>query len=160
MQLLLQKRLAKKAKGLCVPKRMPTTERRRWQRIHLAIPVFVRGADEQGKQFLEFTTALNISAGGALLAIRRYLPRSSRVSLEIPSAPLPPLSVAPHFVKTIGARLVHITHSDECDLWGLKFTRPLTRSAKVPKNTPKIGSSTRPPRNLSDLKVSNTQRGL
>jgi hypothetical protein len=37
----------------------------------LAIPVFVRSRDEKGREFLEFATALNISAGGMLVAVMR-----------------------------------------------------------------------------------------
>ncbi len=101
------------------------TERRRWQRLPLAVPVFARGVDEQGKEFLEFTTALNVSAGGALLALRRYVPRSSRITLVIPSAPLPRLAVPPHFVRTVQARVVRVTHSERCHLWGMQFAQPL-----------------------------------
>lgn len=102
-----------------------SVERRRWQRLGISIPVFVRGVDPQGKEFLEFTTALNISAGGALLLIRRYLSPPSEVSLEIPSAPLP-LIPGPHrSVKTIRARLTRVSHGEVCDLWGLKFVRPI-----------------------------------
>lgn len=104
---------------------MRKADKRRWERLPLAIPVFVRGTDAQGKQFIEFTTALNISAGGALLATRRYLPQSRRLLLEIPSAPLAPLKVPPRLVKTMEARVVRVTHADKCDLWGLKFTRAL-----------------------------------
>ena len=72
----------------------PVQERRQWMRIPLTIPLFVRGTDEQGKAFLEFTCALNFSAGGALLALRQHLSRHAQVSLEIPSAPLPHLPVS------------------------------------------------------------------
>ncbi len=102
------------------------SERRRWERLSIAIPVFVRGMDDRGKEFLEFTSALNISAGGALLAIRRHLKRSSRITLEIPSAPLPQLGVSPHFVRNVRARVVRVTHSDHGHLWALRFSRPLT----------------------------------
>lgn len=108
---------------LAVPKQ--SAERRRWQRLGISIPVFVRGVDEQGKEFLEFTTALNISAGGALLVIRRYLSPSRQVSLEIPSAPLPLIPGSQRSVKTIRARLTRVSHGDVCDLWGLKFMRPI-----------------------------------
>ena len=101
------------------------SERRRWQRLPLAIPVFACGTDEHGKEFREFTTALNISAGGALLAMRRYLPTSSRISLEIPSAPLPRVGISSDFVRNLQAQLVTITHSQQCYLCGLKFARPL-----------------------------------
>jgi len=52
--------------------------------LPLAIPVFVRSRDEKGKEFLEFATALNVSAGGALVAVRRSLPPTAQVLLEIP----------------------------------------------------------------------------
>jgi len=103
-------------------------ERRSWHRLPLAIPLFVRGTDEHGREFLEFTTALNISAVGALLAIRRTLPISSLILLEIPSAPLPTTSGAPHLVKKLKAHIVRVAHMAECDLWGLKFTTPLVGS--------------------------------
>lgn len=101
-------------------------ERRKWPRLAVALPVFVRGVDEQGREFLEFTSALNISAGGALLAIRRYLPRSTRIVLEFPSAPLPRLKTGPRYIRSLRARLVRVTHSDRCHLCGLRFSRPLS----------------------------------
>jgi len=111
--------------GACVDGRYRGTERRRWDRLPVAVPFFVRGADDRGKEFIEFATALNISAGGALLAMRRYLPRSSRISLEIPCAPLPQ-NVARSVVRTLRARVVRVTHSEPLHLWALQFTRPLT----------------------------------
>jgi len=100
-------------------------ERRQWERLPLAIPVFVCGTDDRGKQFREFTTAMNISAGGALLATRRYLPVSSQISLEIPTAPLPRAGIGSDYVQSLQARLVTVTHSEQCYLCGLKFSRPL-----------------------------------
>lgn len=105
-------------------------DRRKHQRLPLSIPVFVRGLDQEGKEFLEFATALNISAGGILLATRRSLPKSAALSLEIPVAPLPTTSASPQSVRSLKARLVRITHGERCHLMGLKFTRPLQRGAK------------------------------
>ena len=105
--------------------RQQDTERRRWGRLPVSIPVFMRGVDERGKEFLEFATALNISAGGALLASRRYLAPSAKISLEIPCAPLPPVAVLPDSVRTLQARLVRVTPSDRFHLLGLKFSKPL-----------------------------------
>ena len=105
------------------------SERRKHQRLPLSIPVFVRGVDQDGKDFLEFATALNISGGGVLLATRRSLPRSTSLSLEIPVAPLPANTVSPQSVRSLKARLVRITHGERCHLLGLKFTRPLHDTA-------------------------------
>jgi hypothetical protein len=100
-------------------------ERRKWPRLPLAIPVFVRSRDEKGKDFLEFATALNISAGGALVAVRRSLPRTAQVLLEIPSAPLAAANNLPRAARTMRARTVRIQSAEGYHLLGLKFSRPL-----------------------------------
>ena len=80
-------------------------ERRKHQRLPLSIPVFVRGVDENGKEFLEFATALNISAGGILLATRRSLPKSAGLSLEIPVAPLPADAFSNQSVRSLESQI-------------------------------------------------------
>src|SRR5579872_1723159 len=77
-------------------------ERRKWSRLPLAIPVFVRSRDRKGKDFLEFATCLNVSAGGMLVAIRRVLPAIAQLRLEIPSAPI--ASLAPRAARTLRAK--------------------------------------------------------
>src|SRR5437870_10643355 len=103
----------------------PTPERRRWARLSLAIPVFVRGINGQGREFLEFSALLNESAGGALLAIRRPLRRWSRVSLEIPSAPILRNVRLRRTIRMLRARVIRITYVDGWNLCGLQFARPL-----------------------------------
>jgi c-di-GMP-binding flagellar brake protein YcgR len=93
--------------------------------LPLAIPIFVRSRDEDGKELLEFATALNISAGGALVAVRRSLPLSAQVLLEIPSAPLVSGNSFPKASRILRARAVRVTHVDGYHLLGLKFSRPL-----------------------------------
>jgi PilZ domain len=105
--------------------RKPETERRKWPRLPLAIPVFVRSRDEKGKEFLEFATALNISAGGALVAVRRSLPPAAQVLLEIPSAPLSATTALPKASRTLRARTLRVTHAEGYHLVGLRFSRPL-----------------------------------
>ncbi len=100
-------------------------ERRRWQRLPVGLPVFVRGTDARGKQFLDFTNILNISSGGALLATRVTLSRSASVSLEIPSAPLAQFGPLPDHVRAIQARVMRATHLEACSLYGLRFRRQL-----------------------------------
>ncbi len=106
----------------------PAAERRRWPRLPLAIPVFVRSRPEQDKEFLEFATALNVSAGGMLVVVRRSLPASVEVSLEIPSAPLAALATLPKAARTLRARVLRTEHSEAYNLVGLKFDRPLVES--------------------------------
>lgn len=114
-------------------RRRPEKERRKWTRLPLAIPVFVRSRDEKGKEFLEFATALNISAGGALVAIRRSLPKAAQVLLEIPSAPLAATASLPRAARTLRARATRITHAEGYHLLGLKFSRPLLNGTSQPR---------------------------
>jgi len=91
--------------------------------------MFVRSRDEKGKEFLEFATALNVSAGGALVAVRRSLPLSAQVSLEIPSAPLASAAALPKAYRIVRARSVRVTHAEGYHLIGLKFSHPLLNHA-------------------------------
>jgi hypothetical protein len=112
-------------------RRSPETETRKWPRLPLAIPIFVRSRDDDGKELLEFATALNISAGGALVAVRRSLPLSAQVLLEIPSAPLVSGNSFPKACRILRARTVRITHVDGYHLLGLKFSQPLLNGKSV-----------------------------
>ena len=115
--------------GARLSRKASDPERRRWPRLPLAIPVFVRTRDDKGKEFLEFATALNVSAGGALVAVRRSLVASAQVVLEIPSAPLAATTALPKASRTLRARTVRVVHAEGYHLVGLKFSRPL-----VPEN--------------------------
>src|SRR5258708_10560684 len=101
------------------------SERRKWPRLPLAIPVFVRSRDVKGKEFLEFATALNVSAGGMLVAIRRLLPAIAQIRLEIPSAPVAALAMLPRTSRTLRAKALRTTPAEGYYLLGLKFARPL-----------------------------------
>ena len=120
----------------------PESERRRWARLPLAIPVFVRSRDQDGKEFLEFATAWNVSSGGALIAVRRSLRLSSQVLLEIPSAPA---ATSPSHSKAssrLQARTKWVTHGEGYHLVGLKFNHPLPNHALPPgKPRRKVASS-------------------
>jgi hypothetical protein len=107
----------------------PPTERRKWSRLPLAIPVFVRSRDREGKEFLEFATALNVSAGGMLVAVRKVLPAAAHIQLEIPSAPVAAVALLPRASRDLRAKALRTTPAEGCYLLGLKFTRPLLRSA-------------------------------
>lgn len=104
------------------------SERRKWPRLPLAIPVFVRSRDGKGKEFLEFATALNVSAGGMLVAIRRALPAIAQINLEIPSAPVAALAVLPRASRNLRAKTVRTTPAEGYYLLGLKFARPLLQT--------------------------------
>jgi hypothetical protein len=112
-----------------VPRRLSNKEERKWARLQLAIPVFIRARDGIGKDSLEFATAINISPGGALVVVRRSLPKSAVVSLEIPSAHIGPIHGLKTSSRIMQAKAVWITHLDAYHLLGLKFDRPLATDA-------------------------------
>lgn len=105
--------------------RTPEKERRKWPRLPLAIPIFVRSREDNGKETLEFATALNVSAGGALVALRRSLPLSAQVVLEIPCAPLVSTTALPKSSRILRARTLRIIHAEGYNLIGMKFSRSL-----------------------------------
>lgn len=106
------------------------SDRRKWARLPLAIPVFVRSRDGKGKEFLEFATSLNVSAGGMLVAIRRVLPSVTGLQLEIPSAPVAAMAMMPRAARTLHAKALRTTPADGYYLLGLKFSRPLPVAKK------------------------------
>jgi hypothetical protein len=99
-------------------------ERRDWDRLPISIPFFVRGSKPDGEEFLEFATALNLSAGGLLLATRRYLEPGSHISLEIPVALLNKAHL-PRSVSLLHAIVLRCTPDRQYFLIGLQFEEPL-----------------------------------
>src|ERR1700752_1828575 len=114
------------------------SERRKWARLPLAIPVFVRSRDGKGKEFLEFATSLNVSAGGMLVAIRRTLPDIAQIRLEIPSAPVAAMAMLPRAARTLNAKTLRTTPAHGYYLLGLKFARPLLLSEKLSPSRRKL----------------------
>jgi hypothetical protein len=120
-----------------VATRNPSKNARKWTRLHLSIPVFIRSRDENGQDSLEFATAINISAGGALVVVRRSLPKLTRVSLEVPSAPIGTTDGTAAGSKVIQAKAVWVGHQNDYHLLGLKFNRPLSTDMSQNKPTRK-----------------------
>jgi hypothetical protein len=110
------------------------SERRAWSRLPLPIPLFVRSRDSKGKDLLEFATALNVSAGGALVAMHGALRPATQVSLEIPSAPLPISAPVRKNSRNLRAKVVRVSHADGYNLVGVKFVQPLL-PAIAPRET-------------------------
>jgi hypothetical protein len=100
-------------------------ERRRSPRIHLQIPMFVRGVNAAGAEFLELTKTLDISATGAFLASPRLLSANHIVSLTIP-APLPSSAgILPPETPPIQARVRRQRAAGDIHLVGVEFLKPL-----------------------------------
>lgn len=108
------------------------SERRRWPRLPLAIPVFVRSRLDRDKEFLEFATALNVSAGGMLIALRHSLPAETEISLEIPSAPLSDSALLPVTTRALRATVLRTQLGHTFHLVGLKFSQPLLKTSLKP----------------------------
>jgi hypothetical protein len=99
-------------------------ERRGWERLPISIPFFVRGTSASGEEFLEFATALNLSAGGVLLAARRYMDPGTQLSLEIPVA-LANKAQLPRSISQLQATVLRCTADRQYFLLGLQFHEPL-----------------------------------
>jgi len=98
-------------------------ERRRSPRMRLQIPVFVRGLDATGTEFLDLTKTLDISATGAVLISPRQLPTDQVLSLTIP-APTPP-SMVPTETPPIQARVCRNQQVGSAYLLGVQFLKAL-----------------------------------
>jgi PilZ domain len=103
-------------------------ERRDWDRLPISIPFFVRGRKGSGEEFLEFATALNLSAGGVLLATRKFLDPGTEISLEIPVA-LVNKAQLPRSVSLLHATVLRCIPDRQYYLLGLRFDEPLIQEA-------------------------------
>ena len=108
-------------------------ERRDWDRFPISIPFFVRGRKFTGEEFLEFATALNLSAGGVLLAAKRYLDPGTQISLEVPIS-LVNKAQLPHSVSLLHATVLRCTPDRQYFLLGLQFEEPLPTATLVPED--------------------------
>jgi len=104
--------------------RLTPLERRRSQRIHIQIPMFVRGTDEAGLEFLDLSKTLDISATGAYLASPRAIRPNRVVNLTIPAPPSPSATL-PSDTPPIRARVRRHRSADGIHLLGVEFLRPL-----------------------------------
>lgn len=105
---------------------------RRWERLPLTIPVFLRGSDEKGESFLDFAKVLNVSGGGALVISRRYLPAKASISVEIPSSGFSAADASsPSQSQVLPSRLVRVDGAAEYYLFGLEFQEPLVAPQKA-----------------------------
>jgi hypothetical protein len=100
------------------------SERRRSPRIRVQIPLFVRGVDSTGADFLDLTKTLDISATGAFLAISRVFQTDQVLNLTIP-APPSPSDLLPAETPPIQARVCRHGMAGELHLLGVEFLKTL-----------------------------------
>jgi hypothetical protein len=106
-------------------KGLETHSTRRSPRIRLQIPVFVRGTDASGSEFIELTKTLNISAFGACIACQHVLRTKQVVHLTIPAPSPAAPSLVPSETPPIMARVLRQTMMGDTRLFGLEFVHPL-----------------------------------
>jgi hypothetical protein len=104
--------------------RLSPAERRRSQRIHVQIPMFVRGLDAAGVEFLDLTKTLDISATGAFLASSRNLHSDQILNLTIPAPPSPSSMVLAE-TPPIQARVRRHCDTGGVHLLGVEFLKSL-----------------------------------
>ena len=101
-------------------------ERRRFPRVHLQVPVFVRGKDAHGQQFLELAKALNISGLGALITCPKALALGDFVTLTVPAPSITSSALVPAGMPPIQARVRRQQEAGDVYLVGVEFIKPLT----------------------------------
>lgn len=109
-------------KGEC----LDPVQRRRSPRIRLQVPVFLRGVDTSGVEFIELTKTLNISATGACIASTHYLRPDQVVSITVPApSPTSSSSGLPNETPPISAKILRQFVAGDIRLFALEFLRPL-----------------------------------
>ena len=101
-------------------------ERRRFPRIHLQVPLFIRGRDSQGNQFLELAKALDISGLGALVTSPRPLAMGDFVTLTVPAPSITSSALVPAGMPPIQARVRRQQDAGDIYLLGVEFIKPIS----------------------------------
>jgi hypothetical protein len=100
-------------------------ERRRYQRIHLQVPLFVRGRDAHGDHFIELAKTLDISALGAFITCPRALPIVEIITLTIPAPSIISSGLIPAGMAPIQARVKRQQDAGEVHHAGVEFLTPI-----------------------------------
>jgi hypothetical protein len=94
-------------------------------RIRIQIPVFLRGSDAKGLEFIELTRTLNISARGACIVSAHLLRVNQTVQLTIPAPPPSNSSLVPSETPPILAKVRRHELLGDLRVFGLEFLRSL-----------------------------------
>jgi len=100
-------------------------ERRRSARLHIQIPIFVRGVDAYGDDFLDLCRTLTISAQGACLVIPRSVRANEMLQLTIPAPPPAASGLIPAETPPMQARVKNLQPAGDVHVVGVEFLRPL-----------------------------------
>lgn len=102
-----------------------TDERRRFQRIHLQIPLFIRGRDAHGEHFVELAKTLDVSGLGAFITSPRPMLLGTVVTLTIPAPSITSSALVPAGMAPIQARVKRQQEAGDIHLVGLEFLKPI-----------------------------------
>ena len=105
--------------------RVEQSSTRRSPRIRLQVPVFLRGTDTSGAEFIELTKTLNISATGACITSGHVLRRDQIVHLTIPAPSPTTSSFHPSETPPIVAKVLRHDQAGDIPVFGLEFLRAL-----------------------------------
>jgi len=94
-------------------------------RIRIQIPVFLRGYDATGLEFMELTRTLNISARGACITSTHMLRLGQTVHLTIPAPATASSSLVPSETPPIQAKVSRQQTLGDLKVFGLEFLRSL-----------------------------------
>jgi PilZ domain-containing protein len=100
-------------------------ERRRCQRIRLQVPLFIRGKDAHGEQFVELAKTLDISSLGAFITSPRALIVAAVVTLTIPAPSITSSALVPSGMPPIQARVKRQQEVGDIHLVGVEFLKPI-----------------------------------
>jgi PilZ domain len=102
-----------------------TSKQRRFPRIRLQVPIFLRGQDASGVDFVELTKTLNISASGACIASTHLLRPEQIVHLTIPTPAPASSGLVPNETPPIAAKVLRQQTAGQMRLFGVEFLKTL-----------------------------------
>jgi hypothetical protein len=100
-------------------------DRRRFHRIHLQVPLFIRGKDAHGEQFVELGKTLDISGLGAFVICPRSLAINDIIILTIPAPSIISSGLVPAGMPPIQARVKRQQEAGDAHLVGVEFLKPI-----------------------------------
>ena len=106
-------------------RREVSPQTRACSRIRIQIPVFLKGSDATGVDFIELTKTLNISACGACIASSHLLNHNQTVQLTVPAPTSSGSSMVPSETPPIHAKVRRQESLGDLRVFGLEFLRPL-----------------------------------
>ena len=102
-----------------------TSKQRRFPRIRLQVPIFLRAMDATGVEFVELTKTLNISASGACIASTHILRPDQVVHLTIPTPSPASSGLVPNETPPITGKVLRQQAVGDLRLFGVEFLRTL-----------------------------------